>query len=107
MLHTPLNTLATLDADQDAPLMVSPPADQTHVAWYVTGTREDGVPCCDVYVYWWDEQGAIWIARPGRTTVTDGGIVEQRCYGGPVGIRLGGVRGRWTIRHRFFRTCGH
>ena len=77
-------------------------AQNLRAAWYFTGTREDGVPMCQVIRYHWDALDQRWIQAGPRCPIIDGGILEQGLYDAPIAVALSDVRGEWRVKIRFY-----
>lgn len=78
------------------------PSKNLRAAWYITGSREDGIPMCQVLRYHWDMLEARWIQAGPRTPVVEGGILEQPLYDAPIAVALSDVRGNWRVKVRFY-----
>ena len=87
----------------NAQFALLPPVWSARAAWYLTGTRDDGIPMCQVLFFHWDELDHRWIEAGPRKPVTDAGILEQATYGAPVAILLQQLRGSWKVKLRFLR----
>jgi hypothetical protein len=111
-VHGSLERVRAVTEDEAPPTTepqgVRPLPRSTHVAWYVTGTRDasdgSGIPMCNALLYVWDNLDQHWIMLSPQRPVVEAGIIEQRHYGAPVAISLRDVRGAWSIKARFFRS---
>lgn len=105
-VHGLLERVRTVTEDEAPPVQerqgIRPLPGSTHVAWYLTGTREDGIAMCNALLYAWDHLDQRWIFLGPQRPVVEGGVIEQRHYGAPVAISLRDVRGGWSIKARFF-----